>query len=636
MKPKKTDRIVGKIQVNKRGYGILKAEPKSIYISFNNLEGAMLNDLVEVQTFRRRRRGGLIDGRVVRILERANKEVIGVLERKGHNLVVIPSDRRLLAEIQIPPKMRGDAKENQIVVVEITRFGDDRRKTQGKVREVLGDESSPSIEIDVLVREHNLQFKFPAAALEEARGVSEQVGNNQIKQRVDFRDIFTVTIDGLDAKDFDDAVSISKDDQGNFHLKVHIADVSHYVKPNTTLDEEALKRGFSAYLADRTLPMLPEELSNGICSLNPNVDRLVVSVEMKVGSSGEVKNYRIVEGAIKSDWRLTYEEVDEHFSSGKFASDKVKQLIMTLGELTDILEAKRQKAGALDFETIEPKVILNEQGRPQDVKIRERSFATCLIEEAMILTNQVVATHMHTQKVPMIYRVHEEPDLAALLEVAEIIKEFGYPLKGIKLADHKTLQSIIAFAHKREERLLINNLLLRSMKQARYSSTLAPHFGLASKCYTHFTSPIRRYSDLLVHRLLKNVLKGDDASYISFLRGEISSMAEELSGQEREIVEAERESVDVKMCELMKDRLGEVFEGLIVSVNNFGFFVQLANSAEGLVHISNLSDDYYQFEAKHFLLRGVRTNKVFRLGKRLSVKLIRVSVGERQLDFIPV
>lgn len=632
--PEHMNLIVGHLQTNRKGYGFVRSEGGDVFIRAYDMNGAMHGDKVVVRLSQRLRRRGAREGEVVRILERAQERIVGRFEKRGKVSYVVPADKRIFYDLLISPGLTSGASRGDIVVARIDQYPDKRRGPMGRIVEILGDESVVGVEIEVVIREHDLPTAFPPAVIEGCADIPDEVHSSELTGRKDYRSEFTVTIDGLDAKDFDDAVSASKDDRGNFLLKVHIADVSRYVSLDSVLGEEAAERGFSAYLVDRVIPMLPPKLSNEICSLNSGVDRLSFSVEMAIDPAGVVKDFTLVEGVINSDARLTYEGVDELFVGGDFESEKLRNCLVTLRELSDILELRRVKRGSINFETIEPKVILDERLKPVEVVIREETPATKLIEEAMILTNEVVAGFMHQRRAPMIYRAHERPDPEALLQIGELIKELGYPLKGIKTAPSRTLQNIIAFAHNRPERLLINYLMLRAMKQARYAARCLPHFGLASRCYTHFTSPIRRYPDLVIHHLVKSVLKKEmSRPDILDLAERLEDVCEHCSVKEREITGAERESVELKLCELMKDHIGDAFWGIISGVASYGLFIELPNSAEGLVHVSSMSDDYYHFESEHFLLRGERTGKIFRLGQKVLVKVVNVVVGERRMDF---
>ncbi|MDO8885696.1 ribonuclease R [Candidatus Oleimmundimicrobium sp.] len=634
--PERLNIVVGRLQVNRRGYGFILAKPHDVFVPKTKMNGALNKDRVMARLFGRGFKDGNIEGQIIKVIERANTKIVGKFVVKRGTGYVFPTDKKISCNIVIPPKLTFGAKNGQLVVCEIEQWPTGKRPAKARITEILGDKSTPNIEMEIVIREHDLPLSFPSAVIKETEIISDTISTDEISNRRDYRDIFTVTIDGADAKDFDDAISISKDDKGNFNLIIHIADVSHYVKFNVALDEEARERGNSVYLVDRVIPMLPQKLSNGICSLNPKVDRLSFSVEIVVDATGEVRDFNIFEGVIKSDARLTYEGVDEQVEKGEFEDKTIERLIGDLKELSDILDAKRLKRGSLNFETVEPKVLLDKNFKPIDVVMRERTVATKLIEEAMILTNEVVAGFMYHREAPMVYRVHEEPDYEVLMQLAELLKEMDYPLKG-KINHPKNLQKIIAFAHDKPEKFLINSILLRAMKQAKYYPECLPHFGLASSHYTHFTSPIRRYSDLVVHRLVKRILKTKgEREQSTKLIEELYDVCEHISICEREAEDAERESVNVKLCELMSEHVGEVFKGVITGVTGFGFFVQLSNSIEGLVHIRSLNDDFYVYDSEHFLLRGERLGKIYRLGERIMVKLVNINIEERIVDFAVV
>ncbi|MCL4498630.1 MAG: ribonuclease R [Actinobacteria bacterium] len=630
--PVELDLVMGEFEANRAGYGFVESPAGDLYIPRSRVHGAMHGDTVAVRLLRQRR-GLSNEAEVVRVVDRAHETVIGRVEKRGRVTVVVPSDRRIFYELLIAREREKGAADGDMVVARFTVYPDGRAGAHAEIVEILGGEDSPTIEIDVIVKEHGFSADFPPEALAEAGRIPDEVSPSEAGRRRDFRDLFTVTIDGLDAQDFDDAVSLSKEDD-DYRLAVHIADVSHYVRPGSAVDAEAHNRGTSVYLSDRVLPMLPERLSNGICSLNPMVDRLSLSVEMVVDRAGHIKRFEISEGVIRSDYRLTYEEVDEMFKSDSYPGDPVRELLTGLRELSDVLEVNRLDRGALDFETIEPKVILDEKLTPVEVVVREKTPATKLIEETMILTNETIASFMYWQEAPMVYRVHDKPSLESLTQIEELVSTFGYPVKKVKAGSSRELQKIISYAHSRPERLTVNHLLLRSMKRAKYHPASSPHFGLASEQYTHFTSPIRRYPDLIVHRLVKAALAGDifDSTIVE-IADSLGEICEHSSWMEREADEAERESVDVKLCQLMAGRIGEVFAGTISGVTPFGVFVQLANTAEGLIHIRDLPG-YFDYNERLFELENRKTGQVFRIGQEVKVQLTNVLVGERRIDFV--
>ena len=624
----------GVFRATSKGYGFVSVAERDFFIPKSKTNGAMDGDEVEIEVGYQRRNKEHQSARVVSVLKRANKQVVGRYQ-EGYKFGYLWPENHRLNLVLIPNRLSKAAKTGDVVVAEIDVWPQGRRQAQGRITKIIGNENQPGVDIDAIVLGYKLADQFSKQALAEAKEINEAITSKITDNRLDLRDLYTVTIDGLDAKDFDDAVSLGVDDRGFFDLGVHIADVSHYVPLLSAIDMEAYQRANSVYLPDRVLPMLPEKLSNQICSLQPGVERLTYSVLMRIDPDGEVKDFKIAETVIRSNHRLTYEEVDDCFKTGNFSTKKLRQLLLGLHLLSQVRASYRLDRGSLEFETVEPKIVLDEQGVPKDILIRERTPATQLIEECMIAANETVAEFMAKAGAPMIYRIHQKPDPEAVLAINQLVKELGYPVVDISSAHPRTFQALINFAHNRPEKLLINSLLLRSMAQARYSSNLETHFGLASPTYTHFTSPIRRYSDLTVHRLLKAVLRKElDTKPIKFLISQVEEIARHCSEQERKTQEAEREATEAKICQYMKDKIGGKFEAVISGVTAFGLFVELPNSAEGLVQVESLRDDYYRFDSRHFLLRGRRSGKTYRLGQKVEVKLTNVSVAKRQMDFV--
>jgi ribonuclease R len=629
------DALTGIFSASPRGHGSVSLPGADVHIPAGKTLGAMHGDTVAVSLSRRRGPGGSRTGSIAKVLTRANERVIGRFERHRRFGIVMPANDRITYEFNIPERYFSTADTGDIVEIEVTKWPADGRLPEGEILRVIGQDTAPGMDITMILLAHQWPDIFSDATITEAGKAPRTVGAKDIKGRKDLRDMFTVTIDGLDAKDFDDAISLEVDSHGHFQLGVHIADVSHYVTPGSALDADARERTTSVYLPDRVVPMLPHELSNGICSLNPLVDRLAFSVLMDIDQNGEVAKYEIVSSVIRSDARLTYEEVDRHLAKGFFKDPKLEHLLHALELLTGVLEKKRLARGSLNFETVEPKLILDEDGSPLEILIRERTPATSMIEETMILTNEAVAEFMLDRGAPMVYRVHDRPDPDAVFGITKLIDELGYPIGSLAEAHPRTFQALIDYAHRRPEKLLINSLMLRAMSRAKYSPSLIPHFGLAAPHYCHFTSPIRRYPDLLVHRLVKAVLGGRlESAPIVALIEELDELAEHCSRQEREAEAADREAVQMKIAEFMADKVGEEYPAVITGVTNFGLFVQLENTAEGLVHIRSLADDYYRFESERYLLRGERTGKIYRLGQPVHVRLTNVSVAQRQIDFI--
>jgi len=638
--PEKMGLIVGRLQGHHRGFGfVIPDNPmfKDLYISLNHMNGAMHNDRVMVRpTFSAK---GQAEGEVIRILERHNKEIVGTFEQSGNFGFVVPDDARIYHDIFVPHSDSAKAKNGDKVVVEVTQWPQNRRSPEGRIVEVLGRRDAPGVDILSIIKKHRLPLEFPEPVLMEAEAIPQEVRPGDIGDRKDLRDWKTVTIDGADAKDLDDAVTISKRSDGTYILGVHIADVSHYVKEGSYLDEEAFARGTSVYLVDRVIPMLPPALSNGICSLNAGVDRMAMSVVMEINDKGKVVDYEIFPSVINVNERMTYENVrrilvDNDQGLMERYADFVEEF-RWMEELCLILRNKRLARGAIDFDFPEGKAILDEMGKPIEIIKRERSIAEQLIEEFMILANETVAEHMYFLEVPFIYRVHEEPDSEKVSDLNDFLHLFGYHIKGSENGVRpKSFQEIIALLHGRPEEKIISTMMLRSMKHARYDAVCLGHFGLASKYYTHFTSPIRRYPDLEIHRVIKKSLKGRvGGKELEILSRRIPASADQSSIREQVAEEAEREVLDMKKAEYMAQHIGEVFTGVINSVLSFGFFVELPNTCEGLVHISSLTDDYYSFWEKEMVLFGQHTKKMYRIGDEVRVQVVRVDVDQRRVDF---
>lgn len=638
--PGKMGLIVGRLQGHSRGFGfVIPDNPmqRDVYISINNMNGAMHNDRVMVRPIFSAK--GQSDGEVIRILERHNREIVGTYEQGRNFGFVVPDDSRLYHDVFIPQEGVGKASHGDKVVVEVTQWPHKRRSPEGRIIEVLGKRDEPGVDILSIIRKYRLPMEFPRPVLTDAQSAPQQVREEDIHGRRDIRDWKMVTIDGADAKDLDDAVTIKKLPDGTYSLGVHIADVSHYVKEGQPLDKEAFERGSSVYLVDRVVPMLPPELSNGICSLNAGVDRLAMSVVMKVDSSGKTLSYDIFPSVIKVDERMTYENVRRILvDKDPVVTEKYAEYIedfKLMEELCLILREKRMKRGAIDFDFPEGKAILDERGKAVDIVRRDRSIAEQIIEEFMILANETVAEHMYHLELPFIYRVHEEPETESISELNSFLHLFGYHVKGSEKGIHpKSLQEIVGLVKGRPEEKIVNTVILRSMKHARYDAACLGHFGLASKYYTHFTSPIRRYPDLEIHRVIKDSLKGRiEGKRLEALRRRMPVSAEQSSLREHVAEEAERECLDMKKAEYMEQHLGEVFTGVISSVLAFGFFVELPNTVEGLVHVSSLTDDYYSYWEKEMVLFGQHTKKSYRIGDEVKVQVVRVDVDQRQVDF---
>ena len=637
----KMNMVVGRIQGNKKGFGFLIPDNKDLrdlFIPAENLNGAMNDDRVIVRLTAGESGTGKREGEVVRILKRANAKIVGTFENGNGYGFVVPDDQRIYQDVFVSKSDFNGAKDGYKVVVEITRWPEARRNPEGIVVEVLGHKDDVGTDIISIIRGHNLPEEFPIEAENQAGKIPELVSDADIAKRRDLRDKTIVTIDGEDAKDLDDAVSLEILPDGNYMLGVHIADVSQYVFENSHLDKEALKRGTSVYLIDRVVPMLPKRLSNGICSLNPQIERLTLSCDMVIDKKGKVKEYEIYESVIKTRERMTYENVNKILAgSDPMLTERYDYLADTfrqMEELMLILNKKRRLRGSIDFEFEETKIILDEKGRPIEIKPYERGISERIIEEFMLVCNETVAEHMYWKETPFIYRVHEDPDAEKLQAFNEFIFNFGYHLKGIAEIHPKALQQLTDQIKGTKEERIINTLMLRSLKKARYTSESMGHFGLAAKYYCHFTSPIRRYPDLMIHRIIKEDIHGKlTEKRLKHLHSIIESIAEQSSIRERAADEAEREVEDLKKAEYMKDRIGEEYDGIISSVTSFGMFVELENTIEGLVHMSNMEDDYYQFDEMHHMLIGERRRRTFRIGDSVRIKVLNADIANRTIDF---
>ncbi|MGM0445641.1 MAG: ribonuclease R [Bacillota bacterium] len=644
--PEKLDLVAGRIDKNPRGFGFLIPEEpghEDIFINPSNLNGAMHNDKVFVKKVPKSR-GKKSEGEVVKIIERANHQIVGKFEKVKNYGFVVPDNKRISFDIFIPGGKINKAKNNQKVVAEITEWPKKNRNPEGKITEILGYQDEKGVDIEAIIRQLDLPGDFPSEVVNEAKQISEEIPKEEIKRRKDLRDLPMVTIDGEDAKDFDDAVSIQKIDNNKVRLGVHIADVTHYVKEDSFLDQEALNRGTSIYLVDRVIPMLPEKLSNNLCSLRPQEDRLAMTVFMDFNLEPlSLENYKIHESVINSNHRMTYTEVtsilehDNH-ELKEIYSDFLDELKL-MNELREKIRIKRFNEGSIGFERQEVKVILDNEGQTIDIKEEEHGVSEQLIEEFMIMANKVIAEDMYWREVPFIYRIHEQPDEERLKDFNEFIHNFGYHLKGIENEVHSSaLQDVLKEVEGKPEQRLINTVLLRTMKKAVYSQYNIGHYGLGIDYYCHFTSPIRRYPDLMIHRIIKEVIqKGKlNEKRRDYLEEEIPGIADHSSLQERRAMEAERDSVDLKKIEYMLDKKGEEFEGIISGITGFGFFVELKNTVEGLVHVEDLKDDYYHLREDLHALVGERTNKRYRLGDEVKVKVIKVNPEEREIDFVLV
>ena len=640
--PKDLQMATGTFIGHARGFGFVTPDAggEDIFIPASETMGAMQKDRVLYKVLHKAEKSKKADGVIVRILERGQQRIVGTFEAgsKGYGFVVA-DDKKIAKDIFISRENTKGAVTGHKVVVEITDYGEDRRNPEGKVIEILGHINDPGVDILSVIRRYELAVDFPEEVYAEIEHLGTEVAEADKKGREDLRDLLTITIDGADAKDLDDAVSLKRLGNGNFELGVHIADVSHYVRENTALDKEAYARGTSVYLVDRVIPMLPHKLSNGICSLNPHVDRLALSCLMEVNGRGEVVSHRILESVINSDYRMTYTAVREILEDGAPALleqyAEILPMLEDMEELRQILGEKRRKRGSVNFDLPESKIILDENGKPIDIRPYEKSIATNMIEEFMLVCNETIAENSFWQEMPFMYRSHQEPDEDKLEKMEQFLRGFGYYLRKKDGEIHpRELQKVLQKAEETDEERIITRMVLRSMMQARYTAENGGHFGLAAKYYCHFTSPIRRYPDLEIHRMIKKMLHGElDEKASAYYRRKMPDWAKHCSKQERVAEDAERDTDALKKVEFMEDKVGQIYEGIISGVTNWGIYVELPNTIEGMVALSQMDDDYYEFDEKKMLVFGKRTKKSYRLGDKVIVSVAKVDRMMGTIDF---
>lgn len=634
--------LVGTFISHPKGFGFVEIEGRSedLYIPESGVNGAFHQDQVQVELLKGQG-GRRQEARIVKILSHGLTKVVGTYQKSKSFGFVIPDLEKISTDIYIPAEGSKGAVTGHKVVVELTDYGDDKHKPEGRITEILGHVNDPGVDILSIVKGYDLPVEFEEKLLNQAERVGKPVSEADMAGRRDLRSLQMVTIDGEDAKDLDDAVSLTREGE-NYCLGVHIADVSNYVQENSALDREALNRGTSVYLVDRVIPMLPHTLSNGICSLNQGEDRLALSCLMKVNKKGEVVSYEIAETVICVDRRMSYTAVRKILEEGDpeliQEYEELVPMFQDMQELAAILRKKRRQRGSIDFDFPESKIILDQKGNPVSIEPYERNVATDLIEDFMLLANETVAQHFYWMEVPFLYRTHETPDTEKIEKLATFIHNFGYHIK-IKTSDHevhpKEIQKLLASIEGTEEEALIARLALRSMKQAKYSVECTGHFGLACACYCHFTSPIRRYPDLQIHRIIKEQLRGRlMEKRIDHYKEILPEVARQTSRLERRADEAERETDKLKKAQYMKHHIGETLEGIISGITAWGIYVELPNTVEGMIHVARLTGDYYYYREETFEMVGRDTGRCFKLGQRLKVFVDSVDMVSKSVDFL--
>jgi ribonuclease R len=639
------DLVVGRLEGHASGFGFVVPERPlegvrgDIFVAAPNLNEALHGDRVVVRV-ERRRDDGRVEGQIVQVLERGSETIVGRYEEDGSGLgYVVPFDRRLTADVQVPRGERGEAKPGEMVSVAITRWPTPTRGPVGRIVDVLGDIDAPGVDTEIVIRKFGIPDEHSAEALAQAKKLGTVVRERDLKGRTDFRDRPIVTIDGEHARDFDDAISIERLANGHYWLGVHIADVSHYVDEGSALDTEGYERATSVYFPERAVHMFPPDLATGLCSLKPQVDRLVQSCLMEVDRHGQVVRYEMHDGVIHSTERMTYTAVNAILTDRDPETlaryEALVPAFTLMHELFAILNARRRKRGSVDFDLPEPEIILDTAGVVTDIVASERNVAHRLIEEFMLLANETVAHHLEVNAMPALYRIHEPPDPLKVAEFEEFVSSLGFSLTtSAGTIKPKHFQKLVDQIRGAPEERPIAFLMLRTMQKARYDAVNRGHFGLAAETYTHFTSPIRRYPDLVVHRLLRELRRGGVADQRKEeLEDDLPEIARHTSEMERRSNEAERELVQWKKVRFMADKVGDVFDGYITGVAAFGLFVELVEHyVEGLVHISTLADDYYRYSEKGHTLFGENTRKTYRLGDRVRVQVVRVDAERRQID----
>ncbi len=635
--------IEGIFRRHERGFGfvIVEDQEDDIYIAKEDSKDAFSGDRVLVK-LKKKSNGARQEGIILKVIEHKKDTLVGTFQKNKNFGFVIPDDKKLCRDIFISKKNFGNARNNHKVLVQITKYPQKGKKAEGKILEVIGNVNEAGIDMLSLIKDYDLPYRFPKDVVKEAQKFGDKINPNDIAGRVDLRgkyDIFT--IDGEDAKDLDDAVCVQKLENGNYKLDVHIADVSHYVQENTLLDKEALLRGTSIYMLNRVIPMLPRELSNGICSLNEGQDRYTLSVSMEIDNKGKIISSEVYKGIINVTRRMSYKDVQAILdNSNEEIVTKYKDYIADfklMEELAKILKEKRITKGYLNLDIPESKIILDQDGYAIDVCKYETTFANEIIEQFMLAANETIAEKFYWLKAPFIYRVHEEPDIEKVNELNKLLFNFGYKIhvKEGKIYPAEFSKILKEVEGKPEEKI-VSNMILRTLKVAVYDSENKGHFGIASKYYCHFTSPIRRYPDLFIHRIISKYLKNDytmSEKQVEFYNKVAENDAKQSSDREKIATQVERDSIDIKKAEYMSKKIGEQYEGIISGVTQFGVFVELENTVEGLIRFENLGDEYYEYDADHKILIGERTKETFKIGDKINIEVIDANKQEKRISF---
>lgn len=634
--------LVGTFISNARGFGFVEIEGREqdLFIPEHEVNGAFHKDTVQVELLKEQR-GKRQEARITAVVSHGLTTVVGTYEKSRSFGFVIPDNDKISSDIFVPAERSKGAVTGHKVVVEITSYGDERHKPEGKVVEILGHANDPGVDIMSIVKGYELPTQFGEKVLNQAERMNTEVTEADMAGRRDLRDVPMVTIDGEDAKDLDDAVNVYREGE-NYCLGVHIADVTNYVQENSALDREALNRGTSVYLVDRVIPMLPHALSNGICSLNQGVDRLALSCLMTINSKGELIDYEIAETVIRVDRRMTYQAVKQILEDEDEEVIREYQeltpMFRLMRELSELLRKRRKKRGSVDFDFPESKIVLDEKGVPLSIKPYERNVATRIIEDFMLLANETVAQHFYWQELPFVYRTHDNPDPDKILKLGTFINNFGYHIK-IKSGDNeihpKEIQKLLGRIEGTPEEALIARLTLRSMKQARYTVNCTGHFGLACQYYCHFTSPIRRYPDLQIHRIIKEQLRGRlKEERIEHYRSILPKVAKHSSETERRAEEAERETDKLKKAQYMEAHIGDCYEGVISGITAWGIYVELPNTVEGMIHVARMTGDYYYYDEERYEMIGRDTGRSFKLGEKIGIMVDEVERSSGSIAFV--